>query len=102
SSLTAVWVDTSDNESGFILNYVQGTDPEQFNGTTLGIDANVTSRVLLDLMPNTPYMFRIASVNETGTSAYATSSVGYTNPVVPGVPEVTAIGTSTLTVSWDA
>jgi hypothetical protein len=100
SSITMTWTDNSADETSFLFDYVQGTDAGAFPGTTSSLAADTTSTQIAGLTPNTPYLFRVAAVNNDGTSAYVTSSVVYTNPEVPGTPSATATGADTVTVTW--
>jgi len=104
-STTAIgfrWVDNSNDETAFIVDYISSTDASTFPGTTSTVAANTTSTSITGLTPNAPYMIRIAATNGSGTSSYVTSSARYTTPVAPTKPSATATGSDTVSLSWTA
>ncbi|HBU06810.1 MAG TPA: hypothetical protein DEB09_01875, partial [Candidatus Magasanikbacteria bacterium] len=97
SSIEFSWTDGSGNEDGFIVD--KSTDGVSFVNVTTTI-ANVTSTIVFDLSPNGHYWLRVGAFNTSGTSAYVTSTDDYTNPVTPGIPDISNVSTSSVTATW--
>jgi hypothetical protein len=95
TSMTLSWNDTSTNESSFIFEYIEGSDGNNFPGTTIVLAANTTSTTVVGLEPNTQYSFRIAAQNDNGISSYTTPVTLYTaiNP-----PQLTITNKTTSSV----
>ncbi|MCX6779183.1 MAG: fibronectin type III domain-containing protein [Candidatus Magasanikbacteria bacterium] len=97
STIGLTWTDNASDETAFDL----GTSTNGTSFTSSTIAANATSATVNTLNPNTAHWFLLAAYNSYGTSTYRSLTQTYTNPAVPGVPVVTAVTTSTLTLTWN-
>jgi hypothetical protein len=86
SQINLSWLDNSSNEQGFMI---ERADSPTGTFTQVGfVNANVTTfSDLTDLVANTTYCYRVASVDAGGNySAYTATVCGTTLPVVPVSP----------------
>lgn len=100
STITVAWTDTSDNESVFLIDYILGNDTADFPGTTSTVGANTTSTTLFVPIANAEYTVRVAAVNDSGTTAYSTTTAAYTHASVPGKVSLVTSTDTTLTLEF--
>ncbi|MDI6751561.1 MAG: PQQ-binding-like beta-propeller repeat protein [bacterium] len=100
SSIKLNWTDNSSNETGFVI--------ERLNGTyTLlaQVSSNTTEYINSGLLPNTTYYYRVAAFNGFGTSAYSNIASGTTGAtqlfISPFFALVGSGSTQTLTINID-
>lgn len=96
SSIVISWVDNSNDETGFIVDY---NTTSTFPGTTTTLAVNTTSTTISGLAENTQYSFRVAAYNGSGASAYTTGvTASYTLMSAPTV-SVSEVTTSSVRFS---
>ena len=103
SAITLTWVDTSDNETGFILE--RSKDDFATVEVTVLLDANITIFPVTGLDANNPYFFRVKAVNSAGSlNNIKVSATTYDLFIVrPNAPSNVVAGTSVynaIDVSW--
>jgi hypothetical protein len=95
------WHDGSENEDGFRLERRQG---EQSTWAEVGqVGTDVTSYVDHDLVPGTPYSYRLRACNAGGCSAYTDEAGAETDQVPPPAPaalDATATGQDRIALTW--
>ena len=99
NSVTLAW-DTSARATSYILQYKKTTDAEWVNVFL----STETSATITGLTVGTDYNFRVQATNSIGSSGWVTISVitDQTKLSTPTLGNVTAMGSSTIGVAWNA
>lgn len=97
SQMNLLWVDNSNNESGFRID--RGTDGTNF-APVATVAANVTSFNDSGLTPGTAYFYRVRSTNPRGDSAFAAANLP-TRPAAPSGLTATP-GANQIALAWNA
>lgn len=98
TTATVAWTDASDDETAFIVDYINLSAGESFPGTTSNASADATSTNLTGLSPNTTYQVRIQATSTNGGIGYSTSSAFTTYAAVPDAPTVSAVSQTSVSV----
>lgn len=102
SQVDLTWADTSDNETGFVIQH--STDNVLWSTLTTTA-AGATSYSHSSLAPNSTHYYRVAATNLVGNSAPSASVQASTLPLSPGAPAtVTArlVSPGYVRVNWEA
>ena len=99
STATFGWIDNSDDEDSFSVEYRRTLMGEEYPGMTTSV-SGVAAVDITDLSPGEQYEFRVAAVNlmATSSSAYATSAVFTMSPNAPTAPTLTALSRTSLSI----
>lgn len=94
------WTDTSDNESGFRVEYKIGKDGTWDSYTWLS--PNTTSYTVKSLNPYTTYYFRVRAYRYSGSSGSVSNeiTVSTAKPVAPSEVETKALSASRIKITW--
>lgn len=101
SQINLLWVDNSNNETGFKLERKIGSNGDWNDADSLV--ANVTSYHDTELSPNTEYYYRISSYNSNGESSYSNevhAKTSDTMPIAPSNLTAVAISGSQINLTW--
>lgn len=100
SQINLTWTDNSNNESGFKIERMDGS-----NGyTEIAVVDNVTAFSDTGLAPNTTYTYRVRAYNSSGDSDYSNEYSATTTGVVPAAPSyltATAVSSSRIDLTWN-
>jgi large repetitive protein len=99
-SVSLVWTDNSNNETGFKIQRKQGaTGAYTTIKTTL---ANVTTYTDSDgaLLDGTQYYYRVSATNSAGDSSFSNEVNGITTMRVPSGFSATAVSSSQINLTW--
>jgi len=100
--VTLSWIDTSDNENGFYIEY--SMDSDFTDSQSIEVDADVTSAVINGLDQGEYWHFRVSAYNSGGTSGYSTlTSPVYVPLPAPSEPsnlEISKLSETSLNVTW--
>jgi titin len=99
-----VWIDTSNNETGFSLERCTGAACTNFVQIA-SLAANTTSYQNIGLAASTTYRYQVRASNGSVNSGYsniasATTQTGATVPAAPTVLGATAVSPSQINLSW--
>ncbi len=99
STIRIDWTDNSSNETGF---RVERSTDGSFWLFVANTGANVTSATSLYLTPGTTYYFRVRATEGSNYSAWSSvaSATTFPPPAAPTNVVATAIGASSITVTW--
>ncbi|XP_043099881.1 interferon-induced very large GTPase 1 [Puntigrus tetrazona] len=95
SSVTLAW-DKPDNVSTFELTYCSLTSTKTSTFT------NASTIEVEDLCPGTEYTFKLVSVSENGERSVGVKVTACTRPVPPKNFKVESVGTTSVSLIWDA
>jgi titin len=105
ASVSLAWTDPATNGAAITNHYYQlSTNGGTTWGAAVSMGTSATSFTVSSLTNGTSYVFRVATVNAAGTSAYSTAStavVPATTPAQPSAPAAT-VGNTTASVTWAA
>ncbi|KAI2662827.1 Interferon-induced very large GTPase 1 [Labeo rohita] len=96
SSVTLAW-DSPDNISTFELTHYSLTSTNQTSTIT-----NASTIEVQDLCPGTEYTFNLVSVSDNGERSVGVKVTACTRPVPPENFKVESVGTTSVSLIWDA
>jgi FtsP/CotA-like multicopper oxidase with cupredoxin domain len=95
------WTDNSLNESGFIIERMNGGGFAEVGR----VGANVTRWIDTTVLPSTPYSYRVMAYNAVGNSAYSNTvdvtTPSNTPPAAPSNVRIVRIGNNFLVIGWN-
>lgn len=98
TSATLSWSDNSDDETAFVVDYINLSTGETFPGTTSTVDVNSVTTSVGSLLANVTYQMRVQATSTSGGSAYVTASSFTTLASVPSAPTVSALSQTSVSV----
>lgn len=100
TQINLFWTDNSNNESGFLIDYMLAGNPTWYYLATVGADNTYYAH--MGLLPGTGLTYRVLAYNSAGNSAYAYSTQVFTpSPPPPANLATTGIQQNGAVLSWN-
>ncbi len=105
SSIVLSWEDNTDNETGFEIQRKEGTCSSTESWTHIAnAYANAATFINNELMPDTPYSYRIRAYNSTGVSSWSNCASAKTalanTPNMPSNLRATSVSIDKIKLTW--